>query len=98
VPTKRRRHAITETPPVQEALDALREELNRERIDFGELVILGAREKASQIRAEQDRRAEIRRRLAEEIRNGQLNELDLIDLEAAEHVHRHGWADREPAP
>jgi hypothetical protein len=94
VPTKRRRHAITETPPVREALDELREELNGERIDFGELVILGAREKASRIRI--DRNAELRRRLADEIRDGKLS--NLIEPEAAEYVRRHGWADREPAP
>jgi hypothetical protein len=96
MPTKRRRHAITETPPVQEALDDLREELNGERIDFGELVVLGAREKASRIRAERERTTELRWRLADEIRNGELK--DLIDPEAAEYVRHHGWADREPAP
>jgi hypothetical protein len=39
VPTARRRHAITETPPVQAALD--------------ELIVLGAREKVAQLRERQ---------------------------------------------
>ncbi len=51
VPTKRRRHAITETPPVQEALDELREELGDEQLQLSELVILGAREKLALLRA-----------------------------------------------
>jgi hypothetical protein len=95
VPTKRRRHAITETPPVQEALDELRAELRADRIDLSELVILGAREKLAQARAADGRKKELRRRLADRIRNGQMIPLD---LEAAEYVKRHGWADREPAP
>jgi hypothetical protein len=45
VPTKRRRHAITETPPVQAALDELRRALGDDRVEMGELVILGAQEK-----------------------------------------------------
>lgn len=93
MPTKRPRHAVTETPPVKEALDELRRELNGERIDFGELVTLGARAKASRMRAEQN--AELRRRFADEIRSGQL--AGLIDLEAADLVRRHGWADRQPS-
>jgi hypothetical protein len=45
VPTSRPRHTITETPPVQEALDELRSALNGgERIDFGELLAIGAHE------------------------------------------------------
>ncbi len=78
---------------MQEALDELRRELNAERIDFGELVTLGAREKASRLRAE--RNAEHRRRLADEIRTGQL--ANLIDPEAADLVRRRGWADRQPS-
>ena len=70
VPTKRRRHAITETPPVEEALNELREELNGERIDIGELVILGAREKLAELRAEEGRGAGRRRQLADAIRIG----------------------------
>ena len=93
MPTHRKRHAVTETPPVQEALDELRQELNGERIDFGELVTLGAREKAMRVRAA--RNVEQRQRLAEETQSGRLAEL--IDPKAAEDVRRHGWADRQPA-
>lgn len=78
---------------MQEALDELRRELNGERIDFGELVTLGAREKAARARAE--RNAELRRRFADEIGGGQL--AGLIDAEAAGLVRRHGWADRQPS-
>jgi hypothetical protein len=72
VPTKRRRHAITETPPVQEALDALRAELDDERPDLSELVILGARQKLSSLRAVcEDRDARVRR-LTDRIRRREL--------------------------
>jgi hypothetical protein len=40
---------VTETEPVQEALDQLRAKLNGERIDFAELVILGARAKTRRL-------------------------------------------------
>lgn len=85
MPTKRRRHAITETPPVEAALDELREELNGERIDLGELVILGAREKLARLRAEENRNAELRRELADAIRN---RELTPVDLEVAAEARR----------
>jgi hypothetical protein len=64
VPTKRRRHAITETPPVQAALDELRDALGGERVEMGELVTLGAQEKLARLRAERDDTAAVRRRLA----------------------------------
>lgn len=49
MPTKHKRHAITETPPVKEALDALRAELNGERVDLGELVVMGAEAKLARV-------------------------------------------------
>jgi hypothetical protein len=85
VPTKRRRHAITETPPVEEALNDLRGELNGERVDLGELVILGAREKLARLRAKELRNAELRRELANAIRN---RELTPIDPEVAAEARR----------
>ncbi len=94
VPTKRRRHAITETPPVEEALNELREELDGERIDMAELVILGAREKLAQSRAEEGRKAGLRSQLAHRIRTGQMIPMD---LEAAEQAKEQGW-NHEPAP
>src|SRR5215217_7431176 len=69
MPTRRRRHAITETPPVQAALDELREALGDDRVEMSELVILGAQEKLSRVRAQRDDTAVLRRRLANRIRS-----------------------------
>jgi hypothetical protein len=80
---------ITETPPVKEALDELRARLNGERIDYAELVILGARAKARRLPergdTEDDRRA--RKKLAEWIRNGNPG---MVDVAAAEKVKLSG--------
>ena len=70
MPTARRRHAITETPPVQEALDALRGVTGNDRVDLGELVVLGAREKLARIRAEADRPQRASDELAEWVLTG----------------------------
>lgn len=87
VPTRRRRHAVTETPPVQAALDELRRELGDERVEMGELVILGAREKLARVRAERDDAAALRRRLADRVRRGDIP----ADVAAADQVRRAGW-------
>jgi hypothetical protein len=88
VPTRHRRHAITETPPVKAALDELREELGDARIEFGELVILGARQKTAQLRAQRDDTASRRRQLAARIRRREVP----VDRAAADEVRRSGWA------
>lgn len=88
MPTQHRRHAITETPPVKAALDELRGELGEGRIEFGELVILGARQKAAQLRAERDDMVARRRELASRIRRGDVP----VDRAAADEVRRAGWA------
>ena len=88
MPTKRRRHAITETPPVQEALDELRAALGGERVELGELVILGAQEKLARVRAEQEDTSALRRRLAERVRRREIP----ADRAAADEVRRTGWA------
>ena len=88
MPTKRRRHAITETPPVQAALDELREALGDDRVEMGELVILGAHEKLARLRAERDDTAVLRRRLADRIRRRDIP----ADRTAADEVRRAGWA------
>jgi hypothetical protein len=88
MPTRRRRHAITETPPVQAALDELRRELGTDRLELGELVILGAQEKLARARAEHDDIATQRRSLAERIRRRDIP----VDRTAAEEVRRSGWA------
>ena len=90
MPTKHRRHAITETPDVQAALDELRHELGERRIEFGELLILGAREKAARLRGEREGVAERRRRLADRVRRRDVP----ADREAADDVRRSGWARR----
>ena len=88
MPTQHRRHAITETPPVKAALDELREQLGDARIEFGELVILGAHQKAAQLRAARDETAARRRALAERLRRRDLP----VDRAAADEVRRAGWA------
>jgi hypothetical protein len=89
MPTTRRRHAITETPPVQEALDELRAELGDDKVPMGELVVLGAQAKLAELRAEREDKAMRRKRLADRIRN---REMPAVDLEVAEEVKRIGWA------
>ena len=88
MPTQHRRHAITETPPVKAALDELRGELGDGRIEFGELVILGAHQKIAQLRGERDDTASKRRRLASRIRRREVP----VDRAAADEVRRAGWA------
>jgi hypothetical protein len=89
MPTQRRRHAITETPPVQAALDELREALgDTARIEFGELVILGAHEKVARLRAARGETTSRRRELADRIRRRDLP----VDRAAADEVRRAGWA------
>lgn len=85
MPTTRPRHTITETPPVQEALDELRAKLEGERIDYAELVVLGARAKTRQLpdRGEKARRA--REELAEWIRSGTGPEMDIAAAEEVKH-------------
>jgi hypothetical protein len=88
MPTKRRRHAITETPPVQAALDELREELGDDGVELGELVVLGVGVKLDAIRSERDDDAAKRRRLADRVRLRATG----ADVEAADEVRSTGWA------
>jgi hypothetical protein len=84
VPTTRPRHTITETPPVQEALDELRAKLGQgETIDFAELVTLGAQVKARRMSADDAEARAARERLAEMIRT---RSIPPIDVAAAEEV------------
>jgi hypothetical protein len=88
VPTTRPRHTITETPKVQAALDELRAKLGEsERIDFAELVTLGAQVKARRLadRSEEARRA--RSEMIDWIRNGTGPK---VDVDAADEVKRLG--------
>jgi hypothetical protein len=87
MPTVRPRHTITETPPVQEALDELRSSLKKgERIDFAELVALGARAKARGLRADDAEAVAARKRFADTIRaRSAPYKLDVAAAEAAKH-------------
>jgi uncharacterized membrane protein len=88
VPTKRRRHAITETEPVQAALDELRRELGSDRVELGELVVLGAGAKLAALRSQRQEDAALRRRLADRVRARET----LADQDAADRVRSSGWA------
>lgn len=88
MPTNRRRHAITETPAVQAALDELRQELGTDRVELGELVVLGAGAKLTAIRSQRDDETGRRRRLAGRIRSRDLRS----DSDAADQVRSSGWA------
>lgn len=57
-------------------------------MELGELVILGAREKAARLRAERVDVTKRRRELAERIRRGDVP----VDRAAADEVRRSGWA------
>jgi hypothetical protein len=88
MPTTRPRHTITETPSVQAALDKLRSRLGEaERIDFAELVTLGAQVKARRLadRSEEARRA--RREMIDWILSG---DGPKVDVDAADEVKHLG--------
>jgi hypothetical protein len=90
VPTRHARHSVTETPPVREALDALRR--RGEPVLMGDLVIRGARERLRELEAERDdeaRKAELRHQLVERLHTG-----EGIDADAAYEVREHGWVHR----
>lgn len=90
MPTKHPRHAITETPRLKKVLDRLREESGQVRLDWGELVALGATAKLKDLRKDRDEAAALRRKAADQIRNGTGD----TDLEAAKEVRSTGWARR----
>jgi hypothetical protein len=88
MPTTLPRHTITETPPVQEALDDLRSRLNGERIDYAELVILGARAKARRLPdgGDTEKARQARKELAEWIRNGNPGMVDIAAADEVKHL------------
>lgn len=96
VPTKRRRHALTETPPVQSALDELRRESGDDCVDLPDLVIRGARQKTAELRAADEHAHARRRRFADWVRSGDLG----IDHAAADQVEHltHRKLDEPPPP
>jgi hypothetical protein len=88
MPTVRPRHTITETPPVKEALDELRARLNGDRIDYSELMVLGARAKARRLpeRGDTEEARRARKELAEWIRNGNGPKMDIAAAEEVKHL------------
>jgi hypothetical protein len=64
----RPRHMITENPPVREALAELRPRLDGERIDYTELVVIGAKTKSRQLPDDGAAAREAAGRLAEMVR------------------------------
>jgi hypothetical protein len=71
MPTTRPRHTITETPPVQEALDRLRAQMGSQKVDFAELVMLGAQVKRRQLERDSEAARAARARLARYILEGE---------------------------
>lgn len=90
MPTKHRRHAITETPRLRAALDPLREELNGERLDLLELVVIGAEAKLADLRADDDHKRALREDLVRRIRSGELD----VDPALADEAKR-SWIPEE---
>jgi hypothetical protein len=87
MPTTRPRHTITETPPVQEALDELRSKLGKEEtIDFAELVTLGARVKARRLNDDDAEARAARERLAEMIRTRSIPSIDVATAEEVKYL------------
>jgi hypothetical protein len=86
MPTARPRHTITETPPVHEALDELRAKLNGDRIDFAELVILGARAKARRLPDQSRKARQARQELADWIRAGSGPQIDVTAADQVKHL------------
>jgi hypothetical protein len=87
MPTRHRRHSITETPRVREALEPLRRQ--GLKVDLGDLVVLGAEQRLRQMEAEQveeERRRELRLQLVEQLRTG-----EGLDVAAAYEVRETGW-------
>ena len=71
---------------MHEALDELRAKLNGDRIDFAELVILGARAKARRLPNQSEKARKARKELAEMI----LTRSVPVDVRAAEEVKHLG--------
>ncbi len=86
VPTSHPRHTITETPLVREALTDLRARLAGQRIDFAELVVLGAGVKVRQLPDDAGAARAAAGRLAAMVRDRTIP----VDVEAAEDVKRRG--------
>jgi hypothetical protein len=76
---------ITETPPVKEALDELRQTQGGEKIELPDLVIRGAKDKVRELKAGSATAQRARHEIAEWIRAGNG---PAVDLAAADEVKR----------
>jgi len=74
---------ITETASLKWVLDELRRIQGGEKVDFGDLVVRGARDKMDELRASPEVALRTREEFAEWIRSG---DGPKIDLKAAEEV------------
>jgi hypothetical protein len=90
VPTRRARHTITETPPVERALRRLRSLAPGARIDLKELVIIGADAKAARLQRTADGGVEHHRAVVEDFLA--LRADDRLDPAAGLALHESGWA------
>lgn len=90
MPTRRQRHTITETPRVERALRRLRGLEPGGRIDFKELVILGAEAKAARLERTAGPGTDHRGALVEEFLA--LRADDRVDAAAGLELHESGWA------
>jgi hypothetical protein len=86
MPTAHPRHTITETPPVREALDGLRARMAGQRIDFAELVVLGAGVKVRQLPDDAAAARDAARRLAVMVRARSVP----VDVQASVDVKHRG--------
>jgi hypothetical protein len=82
MPTSLPRHTITETPPVRDALDELRARLGSGRVDYAELVVLGAQTKVRQLPDDAEHAREAAQRLAGMV----LRRSSPVDVHAADEV------------
>jgi hypothetical protein len=71
----------------QAALDELRRELGTDRVELGELVVLGAEAKVAALRAARDGDAARLRSLADMVRSRDV----LVEVAAADEVRATGW-------
>jgi len=90
MPTKHRRHAVTETPRVKRALDPLRQEMQSERLDLAELVVLGAEAKLARLRSEAAPRTKLLKSLVDDMRSGKIR----LDPQLADEAKR-SWQHEE---
>jgi len=88
MPTRLPRHTITETPVVERALRRLRQLRPGARIDFKELIVLGASQKAAQLEAEAGKARQGPAPIEEFLA---LRADDGLEADAGLSLHESGW-------